>query len=106
MPEILACKLIPYPRERDMNYETDPELLALLEQAKQLPPMTATQIKAQQRSWVIAEMGMGSDTDELAYRVALALGDAAKLNRLNAEGAYRMSRATMIFDAGLLRLKP
>ena len=35
---------------------TRPELEALLEAAKKLPPMTAAQIREQRRSWVRGEM--------------------------------------------------
>ena len=36
--------------------KTDPELLALLEQVKHLPPMTLPQIAAQRKSWIVGEM--------------------------------------------------
>jgi hypothetical protein len=46
------------------NLPADPELLALLERAKSLPPPTPDELAAQRRSWVIGEMMMGDDNGE------------------------------------------
>jgi hypothetical protein len=72
---------------------TSPELLALLERARSLPPPTPEEIAAQRRSYVAAEAAMGTDADEAAYSVALDTGDTATLARLDAEADARHARA-------------
>lgn len=54
--------------------------------------------QAQRRSYVLGEIGMGSDKDEAAYRTALEAGDHATLVRLTAEAEARMGRAKTILD--------
>jgi hypothetical protein len=66
-------------------------LAALIEAARNRPPMTDAELEAQRRSWVRGEMGLGSDADEAAYREALRDGDAATLDRLDREAAKRMA---------------
>lgn len=78
---------------------TDPELLDRL---RNLPPATPEQIAAQRRSWVVGEMGMGSDADEAEYASACAAGDAEWIARCDAKAQARMVRARQILkDMGL-----
>lgn len=64
--------------------------------------MTATEyaemIRLQRRSYVLGEIGMGSDKDEAAYRAALDAGDHPTLARLKAEAEARMEQARAILD--------
>ena len=69
-----------------------PELLAWIEDARQRK-VTPEEIAAQRRSYVAAQMAIGSDADEAEYRTALAAGDEATLARLNAEAEARQQRA-------------
>ena len=70
----------------------------LIAAARARGPMTADEIEAQRRSYVIAEIGMGSDSDEAAYRAAHARGDAAEMARLDDEAAKRVAAAKAILD--------
>ncbi len=51
------------------------------------------EIHAQRRSYVAAEMAIGSDSDEAAYRAALDAGDHAKITQLQEEGEARWKLA-------------
>lgn len=77
---------------------TSPELLALMERARSLPPPSPADRRAQRRSYVVAEMGMGTDEDEAAYRTALAADDTATIVRLDAEAHARMEAGARLFD--------
>lgn len=77
---------------------TDPILTDLMARARAAwealtPEQRAEEIRRQRRSYVIAEMGMGSDQDEFDYRAALASEDHDTIKRLDAEGVARMERA-------------
>jgi len=50
----------------DVNARLD----ALLAKARDAPPMTQAEKRAQMQSWVRGEMGFGSDADERAWRDA------------------------------------
>lgn len=76
-------------REPDLN-----ELLVLCRGHD----MTPEEIAAQRTSFVRAEVGFGSDSDEAAYRAAVASGDRATVERLDREAELRMTR----FQAGFL----
>lgn len=67
------------------------KLEKLIARARELPPMTEVELKAQRDSWVRGEIGFGSDADESAYREALATGDAEALARLKTEAENRMN---------------
>lgn len=70
-------------REPDLN-----ELLTLARAHR----MTAEETAAQRASFVLAEVGFGTDADELAYRRAVEHGDGAEIARLDAEAEARMER--------------
>lgn len=61
--------------------------------AEMTPEQREAMLRAQRRSYVIAEMGMGDDEDEFAYRAALVAGGRETIKRLDAEAVERMARA-------------
>lgn len=71
------------------DMQTDPELLALIEATRKLPPMTREQIEAQRRSWVIGELMLQHESMSLAEASALydahATGIAPPLTTEKAE---------------------
>ena len=69
----------------------DAELSRLVEQVRELGPMTDAEIEVQRRSFVRAELGFGSDADERSYMAAIKAGDAVAIERLDAEAAERMA---------------
>lgn len=78
--------------------ETTTNLDRLLAQSKEAvaamtPEQREAMFRAQRRSYVIGEIGMGSDGDEIAYRAAVAAGDQETVKRIDAEAAERMARA-------------
>jgi len=81
-----------------VNVKTDPELLDLLRRASRLPAPDRAELNRQKRSWVIAEMGMGSDADEAAYSSAVTRNDKAELERLDHEAQKRMDFARAFLD--------
>ncbi len=68
------------------------DLERLIKAARERGPMTEAELKAQRESFVRAEVGMGSDRDEAAFRAAMDRGDKAEMARLEAEGLARMDR--------------
>lgn len=77
---------------------TNPELAELLLKAREAwdamsPEQRQKALERQRESYVVAEMGMGSDADEQAYRAALANGDTSEIERLDAAAAERMRLA-------------
>lgn len=80
-----------------------PDLISLLHEAQaryeaMTPEQRAAMHKAQRRSYVIGEMGMGSDEDEAAFRAALEANDHPALARLSAEAEARMEQAREVLD--------
>jgi hypothetical protein len=83
--------------------EADQGLAELLTKARDLwdsmPPAARAEMERQQRrSWIAAEMAIGDDIDEAAYRAAHEAGDAAELARLQAEGEVRRQAAFKYMD--------
>lgn len=79
------------------------ELDELLRQAKvrwdaMSPEERENMLRQQRRSYVISEMGMGDDEDELAYRAAHNRGDTAEMKRLQAEAEQRAQAAAAVYD--------
>jgi hypothetical protein len=66
-----------------------PDLSRLIEAAK-AHKMTPEERDAQRRSFVRGQLGFGSDADEAACRDALAKGDTAALEVLEADAQKRM----------------
>lgn len=56
------------------------------------PEQRAAMDRASWRSFLRGEAGMGTDADELAYRIAVQAGDQAEIARLDAEAAERVRR--------------
>lgn len=81
-----------------INVKTDPEVLDLLRRAAKMPAATREQIEYQKRSWIIAEIGMGSDADEAAYSMAFARSDRVEMDRLDREAQKRMDLAKAHFE--------
>lgn len=79
------------------SYVQSPELTALLEKAAR-HVMTPEEIRAQRRSFVVAEAGFGSDADEAAYRAAYDAGDKTEIERLDFESGLRMTMAREYMD--------
>jgi hypothetical protein len=78
--------------------KTNPDLLALLEKAQakydaMTPEQRREMWRAQRRSFIRGEAGMGGDADEAAYRIALQANDAEALQRLDAESKARVESA-------------
>lgn len=60
----------------------------------EMSPAEREDMWRQQRiSYVIAEMGMGNDADEAAYRAALEAGDTKEIQRLEEASKGRMAAA-------------
>jgi hypothetical protein len=62
------------------------------------PEQQAAQRRAQRRSYVIAEMGLGSDADQAAYAAAHHAGDWDTVARLQREAESRRCRAAEMYD--------
>jgi hypothetical protein len=75
-------------------------IAAAMERQAAMSPQERENMRQQQiRGWVIAEMGMGDDEDEAAYRAASLSGDRDAIGRLDEEAKDRMERAARYFDA-------
>jgi hypothetical protein len=68
----------------------EPNLNEMLELAR-THRLTAEEIAAQAKSWAGDEMGMGLDAHEQAFREAVASGNRAEIERLEAEARVRMA---------------
>lgn len=65
-----------------------------------MSPREKEQMLASQcRSYVIAEVGFGSDRDEADYAAAVAAGDRNEIQRLRAEAEKRMAVARRLMAA-------
>ena len=73
------------------------DIKELIAKARVAGPMTRAEVEAQRRSFVRAEIGLGSDADEIAYRSALASGDQEALAKLNKEAEARMAQVDAYF---------
>lgn len=71
---------------------------AMAAYATMTPGQKAEMHRQQRRSYVIAEMGFGSDDDEAAYRTAFCSNDTAALARLDMEARERMRNAEAFLD--------
>jgi hypothetical protein len=76
----------------------DPALTKLIAEAKaryeaMSPVERATHDRAQRRSYVLAEIAMGSDADEVAYRRAVETDNWVEQARLEREGNRRAAFA-------------
>lgn len=76
----------------------DKHLEKLLAEARGREPMSADEIEAQKRSFVRAEAGFGSDSDEAAYAAAVARGDKVEIERLDKEAEARMEAVDRFLD--------
>ena len=72
--------------------KASPELDALIARARNAPPMTEAEIKAQRDSFARAELGFGSDEQEAEYAAALLRGDDETVKRCEAEAQVRMAK--------------
>ena len=84
--------------DRDKTTEDRIELDELMAKAeawfeKATPEEKVQMWRIQRRSYVAAEMAIGDDADEAAYRAAHAAGDEAKMAELRAEGQARSEQA-------------
>lgn len=72
------------------NFNLSETLIAL---AKEVQPITEAELAAQQESYVLSEMAMGSDRDEANYRAALFSGDKVQLRKLDQDSENRVKEA-------------
>lgn len=81
---------------RPLGAAIDPALADLIERARHMTHRTPEQAQAARRAYVLAEMAIGDDAEELAWRAAFRSDDQATIDLLNAEGEARRQRADKI----------
>lgn len=80
------------------------ELTALIQRAKEQwvsmsPKERRQMLDAQRESYVISEVGFGSDADEAEYMEARRSGDALRIAECERRAEERMERARKIIEA-------